>query len=213
MALQRQTREECVFPIISADARGQFCSYSTGRWMTAKKDIPYYLWKQVVNFVHWQNFVWISPKGAFLSIFNNSFYWSPKSILIQSGTCIWGLRNTSREDKQVEYHHFISPYSRTHMLYGTQAVKSLWIFTVVAMINWHTSTPFLALAPDEDQVQRESPVVHTASPLLATSLITLSAPKNSKPHLHFVIQNVIQSVRFLQDSTFWYYLLTLAIFD
>lgn len=66
----------------------------------------------------------------------------------------------------------------------------------------NTSTAFLALAPGEDQVQRESPVVHTASPLLATSLIILSAPKNSRPHLHFVIQNVIQSVRFLQDSTF-----------
>lgn len=60
---------------------------------------------------------------------------------------------------------------------GMQAILSFWMFSLTAMINSHRSTPFLELAPSENGVQRESPVVYTALLVLATSLVILPSPK------------------------------------
>jgi len=52
-----------------------------------------------------------------------------------------------------------------------------WMFSLITMICSHRSTSFLELAPNGNGVQTESPVVHTASLLLATSLVILPPPK------------------------------------
>lgn len=47
------------------------------------------------------------------------------------------------------------------------------MFSLTTMINSHISIPFLEFAPGGTGAQRESPVVHTASILLASLLASL----------------------------------------
>jgi len=60
------------------------------------------------------------------------------------------------------------------------------------MINSHTSTICLELVPDEDQVQNNSPVVCTASLLLATSLLIFPPPKLTADYVCLFCHTIIE---------------------